>query len=133
MLNEKKIRLMAKLNLFEEKEGKEAVKLDRFYRIDYIRYQILKTIFCVTIGYLIVLASVVIYRSEAILDKLTVIDYKSLASYILLIYVLLLIFYSFVTGVTSYFRYEKNRVKMKKYKKNLKALRVFYKEEGEIQ
>lgn len=130
MLNEKKIRLMTKLALFEENEGKEDIKLDRYYRIDYIRYQVLKTMLCVTLGYLIVLASIMIYQSEYIFDKITSIDYKSIGIYILLVYLFILIFYSFITGIVSYFRYEKAKKKMKKYKKNLRALRLFYKQES---
>lgn len=130
MLNEKKIRLMTKLAIFEENEGKEAIKLDQYYRIDYIRYQVLKTMLCVTLGYLIVLASIMIYHSEYILDKITAIDYKSIGIYIVLVYLFILIFYSFITGIVSYFGYEKAKKKMKKYKKNLKSLRLFYKEES---
>lgn len=132
MLNEKKIRLMTKLALFEEKEGKEELKLDRYYRIDYIRYQVLKSIVCLTVGYLLILMLILLYQSEHILDTLPLLDYKTIGIYVLIIYLFLVVFYSFITGIVSYFRYDRARKKMRSYKKNLKALRLFYKEEGEL-
>lgn len=132
MLNEKKIRLMTKLSLFEENEGKEELKLDRYYRIDYIRFQILKSIVSVTVGYLLILLLILVYQSEHILDKITMIDYKSVGIYTLMIYLFLVVFYSFITGIVSYFRYDKARKEVRRYKKNLKSLRLFYKEENEL-
>jgi len=130
MLNEKKIRLMTKLALFEEKEGREDIKLDRYYRIDYIRYQVMKTMMCVTAGCFLIVLSIVIYQAEYILDNITTIHYKTIGMYALLGYLFLLILYSFVTGIISYFNYERAKKKMKRYKKNLKTLRLFYEEEN---
>ncbi|SES79320.1 hypothetical protein [[Clostridium] polysaccharolyticum] len=132
MLNEKKIRLMTRLSLFEEYEGKEEIKIDRYYKIDYIRYQILKSMLCVTLGYVLILLAVFVYQSEYILDNITSIAYKSVGVYILTGYLFLLLFYSFITGIVSCFRYERSRKKMKKYKKNLKTLKLLCEEESEL-
>lgn len=132
MLNEKKIRLMTKLALFEESEGKKEVKMDRYYRVDYIRYQILKSMVCVTLGYLLIVLAIVVYQSEYIIDNITTIAYKSIGIYIVLGYLFLLLLYSFITGIVSYFRYEKAKVKMKYYKKTLRALGHLYEEESEL-
>lgn len=48
MLNDRKIRLMTKLALYERKEGKEDIKLSKYYRTDYVRLQVLKTVVAVT-------------------------------------------------------------------------------------
>lgn len=133
MLNEKKIRLMTKLALYEESEGKEEMKMDRYYRIDYIRYQVLKSVLCVTIGYILILLAVFIYQSEYMLDNITTIAYKQTGMYIILVYLFLILFYSFITGVISYFHYERSKKKMKWYKKHLKTLQLFYKEESELE
>lgn len=130
MLNEKKIKLMTKLALFEEKEGKENIKLDQYYRIDYIRYQVMKTMVSVTIGYLLILLSIIIYQAEYLLDNITTIHYKTIGIYALFVYLFVLILYSFIIGIISYFNYERSKKKMKRYKKNLKTLRQFYQEEN---
>ena len=60
------------------------------------------------------------------------IDYKSVGIYTLMIYLFLVVFYSFITGIVSYFRYDKARKEVRRYKKKLKSLRLFYKEENEL-
>ncbi len=132
MLNEKKIRLMTKLALFEEYEGKEEIKIDHYYRVDYIRYQVLKSMICVTLGYFLVVLAVLVYQSEFIFDNITTIAYKTVGIYIVLGYLFLLLFYSFITGIVSYFQYEKTKTKMKAYKRNLRALGRLYEEESEL-
>lgn len=133
MLNDKKIRLMTKLALFEDHAGKEELKLDRYYRIDYIRYQVLKSALCVTLGYVLILLSVLVYQSEYIMDNITTIAYKTIGLYIVMIYLFILLFYSFITGIISYFHYERAKKKIKKYKKNLKTLRLLYEEESGLE
>lgn len=133
MLNDKKIRLMTKLALFEDHAGKEELKLDRCYRIDYIRYQVLKSALCVTLGYVLILLSVLVYQSEYIMDNITTIAYKTIGLYIVMIYLFILLFYSFITGIISYFHYERAKKKIKKYKKNLKTLRLLYEEESGLE
>ena len=130
MLNEKKIRLMTKLAMFEEKEGKKELKIDKFYKIDYIRSEIFKTILCTTIGYLLILLTILVYKSEYIMQRLTTLNYRRIALYTLVIYILLLVVYVMITTIISFLRYDAAKKKMKKYKKNLKTLRLFYKEES---
>ncbi len=129
MLNEKKIRLMTKLALCEEQD-KENIKLDKYYRIDYIRYQVLKSLIAVTIGYAIVLLGVIGYYFQNIVDNIISINYRATAYYVIAIYILVLVFYGTVTGAVSYFKYENSKKNIWKYKKNLKALRLLYKEES---
>jgi hypothetical protein len=51
MLDYKKIRLMTKLAVYEKKDGKEDIHLSKYYKTDYVRYQVLKAIITSTIGY----------------------------------------------------------------------------------
>lgn len=131
MLNDKKIRLMTKLARFEDCDGKEELKIDRYYRVDYIRYQVLKSVLCVTLGYILVILSILVYQSEYVMDNITAINYRKIGFYMVTVYLFILLFYSFITGIISYFHYERAKTKLKKYKKNLKTLRILYKEGSE--
>jgi len=130
MLNEKKIRLMTKLAMFEQKEGKKELVIDKYYKIDYIRREVFKTILCTTLGYLLLLLTILVYESEYMLQKITTLNYSQIALYAIVIYILLLVVFGLITAMISYVNYDKAKKKMKKYKKNLKMLRLFYKEEN---
>ena len=66
MLDEKRIRQMTKLAFFEKKEEKNALRIGRYFRSDYIGKELLKNFFLASIGYILVLAVAVLYhiRSE---------------------------------------------------------------------
>ena len=55
MVNEKKIRLMTQLSRYEENDGKEDLKIMKYYRSDYLGVALLKNFFLTTLGYGIIL------------------------------------------------------------------------------
>ena len=78
MLNNNKIRLMTKLAVYESKEGKEDISLSKYYKTDYVRYQTIKSIISVTIGYALILVLIFMYKSEEIIKKAVTLDYKTI-------------------------------------------------------
>ena len=56
MLNEERIILMTKMASYEEREGKKNVAIGKYFRGDYIAIQIIKSVFCATIAFVIVFA-----------------------------------------------------------------------------
>ena len=52
MLNEDKVRLMSRMAMFETREGKEAIKIEKYTKKDYIFIQVIKTWVLSTIGLL---------------------------------------------------------------------------------
>lgn len=51
MLNEEKIKIMNKLAMYEQGEGKKYLPVSRYYRSDYIGLAMIKNFFLITIGY----------------------------------------------------------------------------------
>ena len=50
MLNNRKVRLMTRLAIYEQTEGKEDVRISKYFRTDYVRLNVLKSIVAVTVG-----------------------------------------------------------------------------------
>ena len=69
---------MTKLAIYEKKDGKEDIKLAKYYKSDYARLQMLKTAVAVTIAFLCLVAVGVIYKMEFILNNALDIDYAML-------------------------------------------------------
>ena len=130
MLNNEKINIMSRLALCEQKE-KEDIKMSKFYKLDYIRLQVLKTIVSVTIGYLLVLLMIGIYKAEYIISQAVNLDYVGIGKIILGIYILLLFVYSVIVIIIYSFKYDKSRKNLSGYYKNLKRLDRIY-QEGQI-
>ncbi|MGB8450697.1 MAG: hypothetical protein WCD89_00055 [Anaerocolumna sp.] len=129
MLNNKKIRIMTKLALYEQKEGTEDIKMGKYYKTDYVRLQVLKTVVGVTIGYILILLMVGIYKAEYIISKLVTFNFIRIGQYILGFYIMLMAV--FITGsIIGYsLKYDNSRKNLSKYYKTLKKLSGFYQEE----
>lgn len=129
MLNNDKVRLMTKLAVYENKEGKEDIRLSKYYKTDYVRYEVIKSILCATIGYALILVLVFLYKSEYIIKNAVTLDYKSLGTYILGIYIIVIALYGLGSLVGYSIKYDMSRKKLARYYKLLKRLNKIYKEE----
>ena len=69
MLNEEKIKIMNKLAMYEQGEGKKYLPVSRYYRSDYIGLAMIKNFFLVTIGYCLILAGIAAYFAEYLIDN----------------------------------------------------------------
>lgn len=131
MLNEKKIRLMSKLAMFEEKEGKEELQISHYYRTDYVRFQVLKTVICVTIAFAIILGLIIFYHSEYLIAEAVKLDYEKIGMYTLGSYIIMLTIFILSTMLGFTLKYNASKKRLNQYMKNLKLLRKFYKEENQ--
>lgn len=131
MLNNRKIRLMTKLAIYEEKEGKEDIRMSKYYKSDYVRYHMLKNIVSVTVAYILILAMIISYNLEIIIRDAVNLDYKKYGVYALGFYILILTIY--ITGsIIGYsIKYDKSRKKLGKYYKLLRKLTKMYEEENQ--
>lgn len=129
MLNNDRIRLMTKLALYESSEGKEDIRLSKYYKTDFVRYQIIKSIICATIGYALILVLVILYKSEYIIANAVTLDYKSIGTYILGIYIMIVSVYGLGSAVCYSILYDKSRKKLGRYFKLLHRLNKMYNDE----
>lgn len=129
MLNNKKIRAMTKLALYEQKEGKEDIRLSKYYKNDYVRYEVLKTIINVTIGYALILLLIGIYKADYLISNAVTLNFPRIGQYILGFYIIILTIYV-VSSIIGYsLKYDKSRKTLAKYYKALKRLSNIYGQE----
>lgn len=129
MLNNEKIRTMTKLALYEQSNGKEDIRMAKYYKTDYVRLHVLKTAVSVTVGYILVLLMIGMYKAEYLISNLVSLDLIRIGQYILGVYIMIMAVY--VTGsIIGYsLKYNKSRKDLSKYLKVLKKLDRFYQDE----
>ena len=132
MVNTRKVRLMTKLAIYEKKEGKEDIKLGKYFRRDYVRLKVLHNLIAVTIGYLLVLAMIIAYKMEYLIREAVNLNYIGMGKLILGIYIIVVTIYvmSAMVGYSLYYDY--SRKKLAKYFRMLRKLRTMYQEEDGI-
>lgn len=129
MLSEKKIKLMIRLSDYEQNQGRIDLERTKYFKLDYIRHEILKTLVSVTGAVFLVLLMTGMYHMEYIITNALEINYAGMARYFLVIYFLLLCLFSLVTVSISSVRYEVSKNRVKEYYSTLQELISFYEEE----
>ena len=115
--------------LREEKEEKNALRIGRYFRSDYIGKELLKNFFLASIGYILVLAVAVLYHIEWLVDEIDTIDLQFAAGCLIASYLCFLAVYSIAVYVISTIRYQGAQKKLKWYGKELDDLQNMYEEQ----
>jgi len=128
MLNEERVILMTKMASYEEHEGKENMKIGKYFRGDYIAVQVLKSVLYATVAFALVFGMFVLYDFEVFMQDIYKMDLVSFAKTLLTYYGITVVIYGAVTyGIYAY-RYSKARKSLKLYYHNLKKLNSLYEE-----
>ncbi len=115
----------------EKSEHSEDFRIMNYYKYDYIRYNLIKNFLSVSVGYMILLGLVALYKAEYLIANLVSLDYKAIVILVVGGYLLLLIGYSVFTVLTCAARYEKSKAHVNRFYKILEVLRKFYDKESE--
>jgi len=129
MIDNERVRIMTRMSIYEKHEGKEDLKYNKYFKSDYARLQVLKTLVWTTIAYVIVVALVLLYKLEYIIDNALVLDYPDIGKQILAYYIVVLAVYLVGSLVGYSLKYQFSRKRLKKYYRLLKSLKDIYSEE----
>ena len=88
MLNQEKIRMMARLSIFEKREGRDVPRISRYYKADYISNLILRAALHYSLCFLLVASFVLLLKINMIFESLNPDFLLSLGRGILLLYLL---------------------------------------------
>ncbi len=129
MLKEEKIRLMIRLADYEQNQGKLDLERTRYYKMDYVRLQILKTLVSVTGAVFLVVLLVGMYHIEYIITNALSLNYAEMGKFCFVIYVLLLFLFSAITVSVASVQYEMSKKRVKDYYATLQELLDYYEKE----
>ena len=126
MLNEEKIKIMNKLAMYEQGEGKKYLPVSKYYRSDYIGLALIKNFFLVTIGYGLALVGVAAYFGEYLMENIHKMNLVKLGTEIVVGYVAVLIVFSLLTYIQYSVKYHRAKKSVKKYYNELTRLNRIY-------
>lgn len=133
MVNEEKVKLMTKLAIYENTKGKKQLNISKYYKRDYVRFQMFKTAVSSTIAFMILLFAYCMLNAEQLLLKLNDLDFLSVAAKVGVLYVVFLVIYMLAAWVVYANKYEKIKPDVVMYNRNLKRLKEMYdREEKEM-
>ena len=126
MLNEEKVKIMNKLAMYEQGEGKKYLPVSKYYRSDYIGLALIKNFFLVTIGYCLALGGLAAYFGDYLLDNVHKMNLVSLGMDIVVGYVVVLVAFSVLTYIQYSIKYHRAKKSVKGYYEELTKLSKVY-------
>ena len=127
--DEKRIILMTRMASFEASEKKKLV-VSKYYRSDFVTFNMLKTGVCVTIAYIIIMGIRVFCDIDQYLSDIYKADWQGLFRMILTRYVIVLAVYLAFAFVLYSIRYTKAKSSVRVYQRALKKLISMYSSSG---
>ena len=129
MLNEKRVKHMVKLALYETKSGKDEMKVGSFYKRDYVIYQVLWSVVWMTIGYALLVLLLGVSFLNILVETFTWTAVILLCVLLVLLYVILLLTY--IRQGRKFFNRKHVRAynHVKEFKENLEVLEEMYEKE----
>jgi hypothetical protein len=122
MVKEENVKLMSKMAIYEKREGKQQIAMNRFYKSDYVRWNALKAIVSSTVVFVIVVAMYILYNLDYLLINVLKMDYWELAKNLLIAYGAWVLLYWLLATIVYSVKYEKIRPSIIEYNNNLKHL-----------
>lgn len=133
MLSEDKIKKMIRLSDYENGHGKEDLHITAFSKVDYVRWQIIKTLVAVFISAILVVMLVLLYNFEYVLQNAFEIQWVKYAVIFVVALILLEIITITITVRISIKKYNESNRRVSEYKITLEELLKIYTEEAEEQ
>ncbi len=130
MVNESKVKLMTKLALYEETQGKEDFKISEYYRKDYTGMHILSSVFWTTVGYACIVALAALAGLSFLMDNMSLQLVFIIAAAAVIGYFAIVIIYAVITGLVCNKKHKDARQRVKRYNHDLTRLLKMYEKEN---
>lgn len=126
MVNEEKVRMMTKLAIYEDGKGKQELTLAKYYKSDYIKYNVLKTVVITAICYWLAVGLYVMVNLQKLIDNLTNMDYMSVLYGLIVGFVVVVVGYGIFARIYYDRKYEAARPNIVIYNHFLKKMEEYY-------
>lgn len=131
MINEKKLRLMTRMAIYESNEGKEDLKINAYHKKDYASYQTIITLIWITVAYVIVVGIGIFAFLDILLEHMSVLVMILFAVSAIVGYMILAIAYG--VGASKHYKkkYDRSRQRIKLFRRDLVRMSRIYDREVE--
>lgn len=129
MVQEEKVILMTKCAIYEQKQGSKELPTAGFFKSDYVKYHIWKTLIGVIVAYILVLGTYAAIYYEKVLGELNLMHFKDLGIKAGIVLLVVLAVYFVIAYIVYARRFNHIKKHIAEYYRNLKKLQVLYREE----
>lgn len=122
MLSKDKIILMTALAVYENREGKDDLSINGYFRGDYMGFEVLKGAIYGTIAFGLCFALYMLYDLETFMVEFYKMDVVSFAQEVLRKYIIFIAIYMVISFFVALYKYKKAKKHIENYKLALRTL-----------
>ncbi len=122
IMNERRVWEMCRMAVFEESEGKKDIQIASYYQRDYVGLGLLSNLFQITIAYFIILAAIIIYQLDFLIEHFDELNYAALAAGLIIAWFLMVGIYSVIVFTIRRIKYARAKRKVEDYYEDLTDL-----------
>jgi len=130
MIRTNRVKTMTKAAIFEKKEEKGALAVNRFFRSDYVIYGLIKSAISITLAFCLAIGMWVIYHAEELMTEKSVADLFAMGKHIVILYAAVLLIFLLVSLAVYCVRYQGAQKRLKEYRSHLRKLAKSYQDEA---
>lgn len=129
MLNEKRVRLMTRMAMYETKQGKEDFKISAYYQKDYASLNTWITAIWSTIGYIVLAGFIALVYLDEILNNMSMARLFTIAGVAVIGYIAVLVISLIIVHEICRKKHAEARKRVKKFNHDLICLSKMYEKE----
>lgn len=131
MINEKRVRLMTRMAIYESNEGKEDLKINSYHKKDYTSYQTIMTVIWITVAYVITVGIGAFAFLDVLLEHMSLSFMIIFAVCVVVGWLVLAIAYG--VGASKHYKkkYDESRQRVKLFRRDLVRMSRIYDREVE--
>lgn len=129
MVNKRKVRLMARTNMYEVHEGINDLPKAKYYKNDYVSLHMWTTAIAVTAAYFLILLLVAVCNFENIINSLTSMNYTVLLVILVMSFIAMQVIFLIIAYFVFSYRYVEAENGIKIYQNRLHKIFLMNKED----
>lgn len=133
MVNEKKVRLMTRISIFEKNSRDREMVMSRYFIKDYVKYKGIQTVISSTICYWLAVGVYLYLDFEQFLNDFVESDYYEILKAVIVRYLIFCIIMYIFSFVVHSIKYMLSRKKILSYNRNLTRLARYYDKEEKVE
>ena len=122
MINEERVILMTKMTVKADDLSREGMRINQFYRGDYVGFEVVKAVISATVLFVVLMGAYALFRFDELLDEFYSGSGLGGLRIYLLYYLILVGVYVIVSYIVYSLRYNRARKKAREYYHLLKEL-----------
>ena len=128
-MTKERLHLMIQLADYRQENQNKSMRINRYYKSDYVAVSLVKNLVITTLAFLILVGLFALYHMDFFLANLNDLKFGPLAAVLLIIYLMMLGVYSVITYMIARVQFIRANEELLDYDQKLKRLSRMYREE----